>query len=233
MANGIRNTTKIKEGKNRLLDIRAKVPDWQPNKSYWFSEGDVRKMLEGMFKEGAHYSFMRTIANPEAIDLIDSRSEELSRARYGPHCDSRVRFSADLMDAYIETLTKLAKKKRIKHVCYPIVENDGVHCLEQHPDQPSWPLIHVVRNGNDALKRFIKLTKQLNEDEAYNLVRKRESPQNYRMGEVKLLRSERVDPITLEDRVWNVDSETLRNAVDFIVQFTYSHRFNDHRYVDD
>ena len=109
---------------------------------------------------------------------------------------------------------------------YPLVRNQGVHNLDRHPDQPTWPVVHVVKEDPS---RLIRIIESLNDDGMYGIIKKLEEPQNYRMREVDTLRENRINPLMMHDRRWRVEGFNLRNALDFLCQHVYEHH---HRTYD-
>ncbi|MFH1063596.1 MAG: hypothetical protein V1729_00785 [Candidatus Woesearchaeota archaeon] len=229
----IENTTEIAEGSGRLLQITAKAPR-SHNGSFWFSDNNVRKTIGTIFEEGASYTFMRTVVNPEAADTIRANSRELGKIRMGRYDDEfSERFDAGLMEVYMAALCHTIGQSRIRHATYPIIETRGVHSLDSHPDQPQWPQVHVIDSRTGDAYDFANLVNQLNGDRAYEFIKEKEQPQNYRMGAINLLRAEGIAPLKLEERIWTVDSEMLRNAADFLLPSSYNHESRSCGFDDD
>jgi len=226
---GAKNTTIVEEP-NELIDIKVKSPHWMihGNNSFSFSKGNIHQQLDKIFFRNSTYVFSRTVVNPEAVKLINDNTEMLSKKS---SCDLDILFRPNILDIYLNAIDQLCENHNIKHVRFPLIERRGfAGTSSAHPDQIYWPVIHVVR-GVSGHREFEKLVTQLNRDEAYELIKEREAPWNYHRIEVDFIHDENVDPLMLENRVWKVKSEMLRDAVDFLVQSTYTHKY--HGYSED
>ena len=153
---------------------------------------------------------------------LDILNEELT----GGDCDIRgARFNAGLMDLYTETLSYLSKQEKLTYVSYGLVQNKGVHNQDRFLDQPSWPVIHVIRGDINNQKKFSELVEKIHSETAYEFIKKKEGPQNYRMKEVDYLREEGINPLILDERIWEVDGKILKNAIDFLCNFYLSYKW--------
>ncbi|MDO8510910.1 MAG: hypothetical protein Q7S55_01975 [Nanoarchaeota archaeon] len=209
--------TKI-EDKNGLLEVKVRVPSYGGNGSYGFSKDSLREHFEKMgLDDKKIYTFLMTVVNPEVRHYVDSRASEDPDVCNG--------FTADVSDLYLAALTHLTANRLGKnnYLTYPLIENDGVHNLERHHDQPAWPVIHVIK-GAENVGPFRDLVGRLKGDEAYNFIKRREAPQNYRMREVNLVRESNLDPLQFMDREAVLDGATLKTALTVLCQFTYSFR---------
>jgi hypothetical protein len=220
MAEEIRGSTIISEGDGKVLDITMKKNYLGPH--VWIGATTIRRALGEFAREEGSYVFMRTSANPEAAKLINDSQAELSKIRFGyVHDDFEFCFDSYILERYIGALEHLVKQRGVKHMSYPIVQHN------RHPDAALLPYIHVVRDGEGVAEDFALAVNSLNSDDAYDFIRSKEAIQNYNMGSVNLLRDRGVAPLRLEDRVWNVDAQVLRDAMDFLLQFEY-HRDEPH-----
>jgi hypothetical protein len=230
--------TTTTEDPNKLIDIEVKLPHWynQGSTSTSFSDWNIRKQLKEIFEPGCTYTFCRTVVNSEAAQLLDNNQKRLVKERYdSDNLDHyNVRFRSDgLMEAYLVALDKVCKEHTVPHIRFPLIKREGRQFGGEFPDQVHWPMIHVVR-GEENLALFKQYLGNFNSDEIQVIIAERESPQNYNMAPINLIKENSVNPLLLEERVWTVGSDLLRDAVDFLVQAKLESK---HRgptiYVDD
>ncbi|MBI2042905.1 hypothetical protein HYT25_00775 [Candidatus Pacearchaeota archaeon] len=208
----------IRDIKNKLLSVNV-VPQISGNDNiiYSFENGIVREEISKIFDSESRFYFMRTFANSEAIDSLDKWDEQLGR-----DSDSRgVRFDAGLMDVYLNALRILSKQQELVYASYDLVQNKNVHSIDRHSEQPQWPVIHIVRGDNFKRDMFSSLVYSLNCPTAYEIIKEKEAPQNYRMPQVNHLREREINPLTLDEKIWEVDGATLKSAIDNLCVFSY------------
>ncbi|MEK6809957.1 MAG: hypothetical protein AABY40_04740 [Nanoarchaeota archaeon] len=210
--------TKI-ENKNGLLEVKVRIPIYGGgNGSFGFSKDSLRENFEKMGLNGKKiYTFLMTVVNPEVRQYVDSRASKDPDV-----CDG---FTADVSDHYVATLAHLTADRLGKnnYLTYPLIENDGVHSLDRHLDQPGWPVIHVIKGGENV-EPFREIVSKLKGDEAYNFIQQREAPQDYSMKAVNLVRESKLDPLQFMDWETALDGATLKTALTVLCPFTYSFR---------
>ncbi|MBI4450425.1 hypothetical protein HY642_00490 [Candidatus Woesearchaeota archaeon] len=217
--------TVIKEAKGKLLKIAVPHQHMCQGK-YELSRPWMLEDLAKGFDTSATYTFLRTVANPDAVEALTKAGIDR-------------RYSAKLHDLYLEALHATVPSF-CSHVYYPLIQNVNVRHLDRHADYPVWPVIHVVQGhpmGVTAV--FCSLEKpvqssdisvgpfefsviNLNGKEAYEFIKKRDAPQNYCMPAVDFLRKKKIPPLELQSRRWTVKGSELRNAIDFLCQWQYT-----------
>ncbi|HIH17535.1 MAG TPA: hypothetical protein HA218_01750 [Nanoarchaeota archaeon] len=216
----------------RLLEVNVE-PRYDSNHERSFTGGEVRNEIKKIFEPSATYHLFTTAANPKAKERLDEIAREETRTKEHSHS----RFGSDLTYLYQYALHAFAGKEGIVHAYFDLVDQN-CHMGDRLWDTAYLPTVHIVRGNEAAVDALVDLVGKLNSDEAYAIIKKREAPQNYHMGAVDALREASrgygIDPILVSERQWrNVQGETLKNAVDFLCQFTYSEKFRDHSSVWD
>ncbi len=209
----------FKEEGQSLLEIKAKFPRWMKEDSNYghsLSHSDVRRKLEKDFDVNATYLFVRTIAKEKAMDEISAHSKELLMDGRDPEEFSEA-FDAKIMEMYLDILDTRLKKKGVFHERYSLIDTRGNRLYEE----PSWPIIHVVKEET-TLNEFASFLEELQDEEAYKYIKRRESPQNYHIKVYTHLHKNQIQPVVLDERTWKVKGDELRNALDFLSCFSYS-----------
>lgn len=204
------------------------------------NKGVSRQELSSVFDESADYLFLKTTANPEAVKALEDCSVTLGycfdslegfKKMYGcmrnPEDLKNLRYNSSVNGLYVNSLRELSRKLFGDcYVSYNLVQTANVHNLDRPVNSVYWPVVHVLKNFEDSAS-FNSLVQVLNGDESFNIIKKWESPQNYRMGEVKKLREMSINPLILCDAEWAVKGTVLKQAVDFLVPFTLRHEFDN------
>lgn len=192
-----------------------------------FYDSSVRIHFRPGFDTKASYTFLRTIATDGFIGAI----RDLRRER-----PEEIELETRVVANYMEALYFLAGNvftgfhpddvgfKR-GFISYPLVDSRG-----SHPELPTWPIVHVVQDYDkqkfpNAVK-FGDYLCNLKGDIAYEFLKKRQEPQNYHITLVDAVHDKHIDPFTMQNRVWIVDGETLRDALDFLGQFLFRDSYN-------
>jgi len=215
----------------------------------WDLSKELSDDIEKFFAESKNYTFLMTVANPEAVANLfnyvkipegeDINKEGVVREKrqsdkpdrdVGSQCKP-VYFGKSLMREYLSTLKELTKKYigNKQQISYPLVNisTNGAHSPNQ---EIHWPQIHIIK-GNHT-EEFKDLVGKLNDDEAYEILKKMEGTQKYQMGEIDTLHNNQINPLILRPEEWKVDGETLMNAVNFLIQFNLTYKSNSSSYDD-
>lgn len=183
-----------------------------------FLTGRVRNVFEDFFDISSTYNLLRSTANPEAVDLVREHSKELTIARHGKDAEISVAFGHDVRGEYLKVIDALAMNSKIHQKRYDLV-NNNVGFQFNYTMVVYWPEIHVVKGDESAVAKFKSLFTQLHSEEAFQMLREAEAPQNYNLGVIKLLKKHKVLPLKLESRIWTVPGKELKNAIDFLCTF--------------
>ena len=90
------------------------------------------------------------------------------------------------------------------------------------PQVKNWPMIYVLKG--DLKEPLIKIVQDLNSNETYEVIKKIEGMWKYRLAQVDVLRKKHINPLVIGDDGWEVDADTLRNAVNFLIPFKLSEK---------
>lgn len=189
---------------------------FQENNGWWhFNKGDVRNNLEEIFVDNANYSLLRVFANP----LVVSRRED-SKGKI-------LIFDYQLKDEYISVLNKLGEKfiGKSSFISFDSVEesNEGGW---PRPESVNFPVNYIIKEVYSGV--FKSLVDSLNDDEAYNILKEMEHPQNYNINRINILRVRKVNPLVLGKDEFIIDSKNLKNAVNFLIPFGLKYESDDH-----
>ena len=144
--------------------------------------------------------------------------------RWNPYNLKNLYFNSLVAGLYVNTLRELSRGFfGVDYASYDLVETMNVHSLDVPLMSVYWPVIHVLKNRYSSTE-FEGLVDSLNGEDAYDIIKRVESPQNYRMGEVKILRERRIKPLLLEDKKWVVKGSELKQAMDFLVPFILEYK---------
>ncbi|MBW3014132.1 hypothetical protein KY335_02715 [Candidatus Woesearchaeota archaeon] len=202
------------------------------NFDYGFSRTDPRRAVESVYVPGDQYTLISTAASPLAIKALEgyvaSREKmeaqwKIRKAEEKDDCDviHFLSFGASLMDTYIAALQQLAATKfeDSSYASFSIMYTHGVHSVDRMRESATWPFVHIVRGGEEEAGKFRSLVMSLGSDDSWKALMNVESPQFYRTAEIQFLRERNISPLEICSEEWKVDSDTLRNAVNFLVQF--------------
>ena len=216
------NNEVVVEEPGKLLMVNVKIPGYSPQHEWGFSVGRVREAVAGIFAPDFSYSFFRTTFNPEVINYLAELAQPKEFSLLKKH---------GLKDLYLEVLNRLTKREKITCSFFPLVQNRGVHDIDRHQDYVFWPTIHMVRQ--EHTESFKKILRGLNSDQVYSFIKAIEAPQNYNLRSVNAVRNKGLEPLILDSRSWEgVQAGQLKNAIDFLCQFEYTHDFRDNSLED-
>lgn len=232
----------IEESPDKFLTLGINIPKNQGSynsSDFRVEKTPARKAIESIFYPNSFYTLLRTSANPAAIEEVPKNNTRLAKVRCFKPGEYDFHFDASIMDTYLDAL-KLNMEKSIgrNYASFPLVATRDVHNLDRPLESVQWPTVHVI-GGSD--KTFLAEHKNIfrdcvesmsGNDETYDIIKMQEYPQYYNMGVVDLLREKRIPPLVIHKREWDVSSEELRNAIDFLSSFTYVEKHNDGRFDD-
>jgi len=206
----MRGTTRTIE-KEGMVEIEQDTSylDYHPS---WFAQDPIRRMFQKMgIEDQETYTFLMTVANPDALNRIDQYNKERKKDASSPP-----RFDMRLLDLYLNALTSTSEshlgKTPKQYFFYPLVDSRQVHSLEQHADQPTWPIVHVIK-GTQNIKLILDLVDNIHDDKTYQHIQEQETPFHYRKEEIDLLRSEGINPLQWYDWSAQHNGSTLKDAL--------------------
>ncbi len=173
-----------------------------------FELGPAREALQKGFQVEATYQFLRVQANSQAQRAIPYPK------------DKGVDPFPEVIKLYQRILSEQIKEERLSCRSYPLVEVIGVHGLDRGRKRCFYPTIWTF-SKEDEIQLFRSLVDGLQQESAYALACKYEAPHDYHRREIDLLHRKSISPLTIDERVWTVYGEELKNALDFLCSFRY------------
>ena len=223
----IMNDLELINHKDKPLEFRMK---WSSDLRIELTRSNVMEFFSRFFDINSQYTFIKTVANPDAVSAIyqarakqrqndknpnnTEKNDKKPRLRHG--------YNNELVQIYNSTLVHFGEKQFGVNTCLyysPIVQEPGL----EYPIMEI-PKIHVIR-GNQNIEEYKSLVNKLNSNECFNYLKKRQAPWNYQLGEITLLKQEKINPLILDNAEWTVDGKNLKNALDFLVE-TRLHKDN-------
>ncbi len=229
---------------NKPIDIE--VPrDYHPQYHLEFLKNSVRDALEKIYDPldinlgNFEYHFRMTVANPKAIKIIKEHAQEIGEARFGKDWDlsNGACFNLDLVKIYLGALEHLIENRdpcksigKENYTNYNLVEQE-YEGNYSHYNSERFPIVHVIKGSRilsdttiskSYIGRFVDLLGQLNNDNAYAYLKKKEAPYNYRMGEINLLQREKVDPFVLLPNELTIPGQNMKDIISFLCPFLCS-----------
>ena len=126
------------------------------------------------------------------------------------------------MNSYMGVLKQIFKSKLgdSNYATFPIVGTHNLHSTDGPYEMGFWPNIHVVKGVEEAdiFRIVINDLADLGYKEEIKDGRGRVAKY------MAKLKKANIPPLKIAN-TWQTDSTNLRNAVDFLVQFEYKHKF--------
>lgn len=202
---------KMSFNKKGFIEIDVPKSINENNGWWYFNKCDARKGLEDIWEDNINYRFFRLLVNPVA-------DKELSKLNGTKEDEDDFGFDYDLKDEYLEILNKIQEEKIGKSGFAHFKSVDEITRGNWPlPQSINFPVNYIVKNVYSGI--FKDLVSSLNDDKAYNLLKKREHPQNYNMNRIELLHKKKINPFVLDKEEFVVDSDTLRNLANFLLPF--------------
>ncbi len=196
---------------NGLTEVERTERTRRQDSEWSFRKGDVREAFQKVFSPDANYALFQTIANQKAVEILNQQ-------RISNKYKKRLEFSNSLMDSYEQAIDEIANKNAGENnfSYYPMICTDGVHNLDRDPNAIFWPRIYIVNEKKQVeLKRIIN---ELAGDEAFEVLKKHESPQFYQMAEIEILHEQKIAPIVRLERELKIGAQELVKYIDFLAQ---------------
>ena len=246
------HTGRVKDSEKRLLSIDMPGSWGQLHHHNSFSRSDLRRTMEPIFDIDASYTIFRTVANEKALKEFEKyvavrdgvsdpwyvrlRKKDDKPEYYPDMFDNCkcLKFSPALMDTYGYALAKLAKEHigEKNYASLPLVRTEGVHSTERHRESIFWYVRHIVKDVDD--KPGFREISDLCTEEAYEIIRARESPQFYQMREIDVLYKAGIQPLVVDKKEVHITGAALKDYFDCFDQFTHSREsMNQYAFDDD
>jgi hypothetical protein len=190
----------------------VKYQDKSGHREWEFDYNPMRDIIPKLAFARA-YQFLSTSASPAALEALAEEHEKPEHRRE----DRNVFFDNSLMKMYLAATAAFAKRQGVEDISFPLIhyQHSGGH---PHWESPRWPVLHII--PMDDATRFETVVKNLHGDDGYAIIKRLESPQNYRMLQVDLLRQRRIEPLALEKHLV-VGGEMLGQVMNLLCQFKY------------
>lgn len=206
----------VVDSPGKLLEIHSSPQHGcNSDQRYYFRKGDVRSKIESMLDSTEDYSFLRLAVNPDAIPPVQEYLKELNRKRRSD-CNDRYWLNNGTEVHYFH-LNKILEDEKMPFVSWPLVKKIKIHNLDVNQDSAFWPNIFFVRHCDES--KFEKCLGELHSDEVWKRIVEREAPQNYTLPVLELWMEKRVIPLSIDEKVLRMHGSSVKDAVDFLVQF--------------
>jgi hypothetical protein len=206
---------------------------------WWhFNKSDARKGLEDIWEDNIHYRFFRLLVNPLADKELSEYIGTFRWVKGGNEgksdfkkvikkSENNLRFDYKLKDEYLFVLNKLKEESigKSSFACFKSVDEERGGSNWLLSKSVNFPVNCIVKNVYSGV--FKDLVNSLNDDKAYNLLKRIEHPQNYNMNRIEILRKKKINPFVSEGG-FVVSSDTLKNLANFLLPFKLKYeRDND------
>jgi len=220
----------VVDSPGKLLEINSEPQHaGSYDQKYYFRKGDVRSKIEKILDVTEDYSLLRSVVSEEAIKEVQANLKDLNIKR---KCECNDRYWLnDGTDAHYRELKQLLKDGKISYASWPLVKTIKVHNSDINQDAAFWPRVFLIRHCDE--EKFYKSVANLNSDVVWERIVKHEAPQNYTLPVLELWREKRVIPLSIDEKVVRMNGESLKNAIDFLVQFENEYEWTGETcYVD-
>jgi hypothetical protein len=190
------------------------------NSWMYFDKGEVRRKLEDIFVDNIHYSLLRVFANPLAITKREDNK------------GNNLVLDYNLKKEYISVLNQLGKKfiGKSSFISFGGVEEDNIRGWPI-PESVNFPVNYIIKEVHS--KVFKDLVNHLNDEEAYEIIKKMEHPWNSNLSRINTLRKININPLVLDKAEFIMSSENIKNAINFFIPFRLKYEHDSHHSEDD
>ena len=198
----------------------------EENKSdegYAVNEGLMRGLFRQSFEPSAVYCFMRTSANPLAVDELRKPEHKEGYAKFRGLIgagDFSVAFDRKVMGCYFAAMHSFAQQELRWYARYPLLTVGDLAGREFHPDDVLMPTIHVVK-GELGVRRLKDFIAKLHDDSVWDYLIEKQGSDKYQLYELTVLRSVRIPPLIMGEREMKLEGRQLRNFIDFLEPLEY------------
>ena len=225
------------------FDIDSRWNSGLGNGEWNFEESESTRAIKKIYQENEDYVFHSVVVNPEANKMLSKYvgdhkwikgetegSPNYRKARTQNEKDYCLRINYKLLSEYARSLDNLLDfyYGKENYASFSIVKGNPYDIWGSE----NWPKIYAIKDNGNSSSDFKEIVNKLNEKKSYNFLKKLEYPQNYYTSEIDLLRNKKILPLIVQPNEWKVNSENLRNAINFLSQFTLEHNSHDGCEVD-
>jgi|GEM_PF-6220651 len=200
----------------KLLEIHSS-PQYPSNsdQKYYFRKGDVRSKIEKILDITEDYSLLRTVISDEAVKEVQANLESLNIRR---KCECNDRYWLNQgTEVHYRELKHLLSEGMTPYASWPLVNKIKIHNCDINQDTAFWPHIFLIRHCDES--KFHNYLNNLHSDDIWARIVKHESPQNYTLPVLELWKEKRIIPLSIDEKVLRMHGVSVKNAVDFLVQF--------------
>lgn len=218
---------RIDETGNRPLEIRLETGNGADG-GYEIVEGPMRGLFSQSFEPDAVYYFMRTSANPAAVEELRRPEHKEAYARFrglegqGDFC---VEFDRKVMRCYLGALHHFAQTNLRWYASYPLLNAGNLAGKEFHQDEVLMPVVHVVK-GELGARRLRNFIGRLHDDDVWAHLLGGQGERGFQLYELTLLREKNILPLVADNREMRIEGRRLRDVIDFIEQLEYKGKEN-------
>lgn len=213
---------KLNESVNGPLEVRLEGGSIADD-GYEIVEGPMRGLFRQSFEPDAMYYFMRTTANPAAVEELRRPEHKEAYARFrglegqGDFC---VTFDRKVMRCYLGALHNFAQNNLRWYASYPLLNAGNLSGKEFHQDEVLMPVVHVVKGelGARQLRHFIG---RLHDEDVWGRIVSEQGSQGFQLYELTVLREKNILPLTADGREMRIEGRRLRDVIDFIELLEY------------
>ena len=203
-------------------------------------EGVLSKNLVSILEEDMKYSIFQVFMNPKASTELKKYVRNLEWIKGGKEGRTTYR-KAKKGDEY-----KMAFNSQLKQEYFSVL-NDLINLnLEENnfidfsavEESTGWggpgiasllsPQTYVIKNKGDNVSTFNFCVKTLNDNVAYDILKKKEHPQNYYMSHINILREKKILPLIIGEKKFEFDINTLKNVLNVLIPFRLVHESHDY-----
>ncbi|GEM_PF-5816134 len=184
--------------------------------------------LEPLNPKGV-YTLLAIVPNEDAIRLIERESRRLSRIRYGGNDDLSVHFGHSLSESYISFIERALKKRRTKHLSYPLVDGERDYSFLTR----RYPHVFLLAGNKPLDEMFDGIIASFNKPKVHEAMKKREAPQNYELAPIVTLYEAGILPfVRSRDISAHISGTELKLFVDLMLPWKMEEPHDCSRTID-
>ncbi len=176
------------------------------------------------------YTLLAIAPNEDAIRLIERESKRLSRIRFGREDDEfSVHFGHSLAESYISFIERALKKRRTKHLSYPLVDGGRDYSFLTR----RYPHVFLLAGNKPLDEMFDGIITSFNKPKVHEAMKKREAPQNYELAPIVTLYEAGILPfVKSRDISAHISGTELKLFVDLMLPWKMEEPHDCSRTID-
>ncbi|MCK5624429.1 hypothetical protein KAI04_01145 [Candidatus Pacearchaeota archaeon] len=198
-------------------------------------KNDLRQGLDSLLEKDMSYSVFQVFINPKAREelhkyvgnhkWIDGKIGQSNYRKARKKDEYKLDFSPQLKGTYLSVLNELMNLN-LRDNSFIDFSNVKEDSGGGWPTMASFlsPQTYVIKNKGDNISTFNHCVNILNENIAYEILKKKEHPQNYKMAEINILRNKNINPLIIGEEKSEFSTETLKSVVNLLMPFKVIHK---------